>query len=140
MKSLKNLVVASIFAALACSGLHAQSVNLRATIPFDFHAGKTLLPAGEYLIHSDGPVVWLGAGDHSKPASAVMTIGAAASLDSHQQARVEFNRYGDEFFLSSIWNPSTAGGRQLIPTAREKELVAHGNVPARTAVAVYSTK
>src|ERR1700733_2963031 len=107
MKSLKNLVVASIFAALACSGLHAQSVNLRATIPFDFHAGKTLLPAGEYLIHSDGPVVWLGAGDHSKPASAVMTIGAAASLDSHQQARVEFNRYGDEFFLSSIWNPST---------------------------------
>jgi hypothetical protein len=140
MKSLKHLGVVAIFAALACSGLHAQSVNLRATIPFDFHAGKTLLPAGEYLIHGDGPVVWLGAGDNSKPAFALMTITAAAGLDSHQPARVEFNRYGDEFFLRTLWNPSTAGGRQLIPTPREKELVAQGHVPARTAVAVYSTK
>jgi hypothetical protein len=143
MKSLKHLVVVSIFAALACSGLHAQSVDLRATIPFDFHAGKTLLPAGDYLIHGDGPVVWLRAEDHSKPAFALMTIAAVAGMDQQARsrpARVEFNRYGDEFFLRTIWNPSTAGGRQLVPTAREKELVAHGNVPARTAVAVYSTK
>jgi hypothetical protein len=140
MKSLKQLVVVAIFAALACSGLHAQSVDLRATIPFDFHAGNKLLPAGEYEIHGEGPVVWLRAEDNGKPAFALMTIGAAAGLDSHQQARVEFNRYGNEFFLRTIWNPSIAGGRQLLPTAREKELVARGNVPARTAVAVYSTK
>jgi hypothetical protein len=140
MKSLKHLVAVSIFAALACSGLHAQSVDLRATIPFDFHAGKTLLPAGEYLIHGNGPVVWLRAEDHSTPAFALMTIGADSGIDRSRQARVDFNRYGNEYFLRTIWNPSTEGGRQLLPTAREKELVAHGSVPARTAVAVYSTK
>jgi hypothetical protein len=140
MKSLKHLVAVGFFGALACAGLDAQSLELRANIPFDFHAGNTLLPAGEYQIHAQGPVVWLRAEDNSKPAFALMTIGADGGIDRSRQARVEFNRYGNEFFLRTIWSPSTAGGRQLLPTSREKELVARGNVPARTAVAVYSTK
>ena len=140
MKSLKHLVLATISAALACAGLDAQSVDLRATIPFDFHAGKALLPAGEYQIHGNGPVVWFRAADNTRPAVALMTIGASAGIDRSRPARVEFNRYGSEYFLTTVWSSFTSDGRQLVPTSREKELVARGSVPSRTAVAVYSTK
>jgi hypothetical protein len=34
MKNLKQLVVLTIFAALACTALRAQNVVMRATIPF----------------------------------------------------------------------------------------------------------
>ncbi len=139
MKNLKQLVVVATFAALACAGLDAQSVDLRATIPFDFHAGNTLVPAGEYQVRGDGPVVWLLAEDNSRPAFALMTIGAA-SIDRTRQARLVFNRYGGEFFLKAIWGASTGDGRQLLPTSREKELAARGDVPAQTAVAIISTK
>ena len=37
-----------LLAALACSGLEAQT-RLEANIPFEFHLGKTTLPAGDYL-------------------------------------------------------------------------------------------
>jgi hypothetical protein len=47
MTNFKHFAGVVIFAALACTGLHAQSLNLRATIPFDFHAGDKLMPADE---------------------------------------------------------------------------------------------
>jgi hypothetical protein len=53
----KQFIAVTIFAALACAGLQAQSADLRATIPFNFHAGERLMPAGEYLIHEQGPIV-----------------------------------------------------------------------------------
>ncbi len=44
MKSLKQFVVVVAFAALSGIGLRAQTIDLRAAIPFDFHAGDRLLP------------------------------------------------------------------------------------------------
>src|SRR3984885_6438530 len=63
MKSLKQTVVVTIFAALACTALHAQSVRLQATIPFDFRAGDKLMPAGEYAIQEQGSITFLRAAD-----------------------------------------------------------------------------
>jgi hypothetical protein len=36
MKSLKQLFVLGCFAALACTGMHAQDTRMRAPIPFNF--------------------------------------------------------------------------------------------------------
>jgi hypothetical protein len=43
-------LLAGLILALLCVGLHAQAINLRASIPFAFHASDQLMPAGEYII------------------------------------------------------------------------------------------
>jgi|ERR1700722_3035088 hypothetical protein len=138
MKRLKQLVVLSTFAVLAGTGLHAQSVDVQATIPFDFHAGDRLMPAGEYVIHEQGPCVIFKNAD-GKASGAVMTFGVSGRGPA-QDARLEFNRYGDEYFLLAVWNSFTADGRQVPRTARQKELAKRGNAPVEAAVALARSK
>ena len=137
MTSRKQLVVVTIFAALACTGLHAQSPDMRATIPFDFHAGDRLMPAGEYVIHGEGPAVLLRGADGRSPGVIFLTIRTESRDLSN--TRLEFNRYGSEFFLSIIWNSLTQSGRQVLPTAREKELAKQA-APVPAAVTLASSK
>jgi|HubBroStandDraft_4_1064222.scaffolds.fasta_scaffold1303215_1 hypothetical protein len=138
MKNFKPLAVVAFFGALACAGLHAQTVDVRATIPFDFRAGDALMPAGEYLIHEQDSWILLRAADGGKPARILMTIGVVGG--DPKDARLDFKRYGSEYFLTELWVSSSLDGRQLLPTAREKELAKRGEVPARTAVTIASSK
>ena len=138
MKSLKQLATATIFAALACTGLHAQSFDMRATVPFDFHAGDRILPAGEYVIHEEGPWIWLRGADGGTPSPIMITI--ATSGREPQNARLDFNRYGSDYFLTKVWDPFSLDGRQLLQTAREKEIAKRGGVPARAVVNLASSK
>jgi hypothetical protein len=138
MESLKQLAVAAIFAALACAGLQAQNVDMRASIPFDFQAGDRLMPAGEYVIHESGPWVIFNHVD-GKATSALLTFGASGGGPA-QDARLDFKRYGSVYFVTAVWNSSTHDGRQVPRTAREKELAKRGNVPIPAEVTIVSTK
>ncbi len=133
MKSLKQLVVVVSFAALSGIGLRAQTIDLRATIPFDFHAGDRLLPAGEYQVHEDGGMIFLhgsGAGNQNQ---VLMTI-SATSRYVPRKARLDFNVYGNEYFLTEVWSSTTRDGRLTLPTARQKELAKRGDNPVQVAV------
>lgn len=41
-------IAVGLFAALACSGLQAQTL-MRANIPFEFRMGESAFPAGDYV-------------------------------------------------------------------------------------------
>jgi len=138
MKNFKLFAAVAFLGALACAGLHAQVVDARAIIPFDFHAGDALMPAGEYQIHQQDSWVFLRLADGGKPARILMTIGVAGR--DPKDARLDFSRYGSEYFLSELWLSSSLDGRQLRPTTREKELAKRGEVPAPTAVTIASSK
>ena len=48
---MKRLILAAgLFAATLTASLHAQTMNMQASIPFDFQIGSTVLPSGEYSI------------------------------------------------------------------------------------------
>ena len=138
MKSMKQLVVVAIFAALACTALHAQSADLRATIPFDFHAAGKLMPAGEYVIHEQGMLVVLREADSGRLAPILMTIGVVSS--NPREAGLDFSHYGNEYFLKAIWSPVSGYGRQFLQTAREREVAKRGIVPVQAEVTLASTK
>jgi len=139
MKSLKQLAALAVFAALGCTSMHAQNTGMRATIPFDFHAGSTLLPAGQYLVQEQGAFVILRAAEDGKPAAALITNGAIGA-DSSRGARLEFHRYGNVYFLNAIWSPFSRDGRQVPPTAGEKELAKNGGSRAQPVVVLASKK
>jgi hypothetical protein len=139
MKSLKQFVVVVTFAALASIGLRAQTIDLRAAIPFDFHAGNRLMPAGEYQIHEDGGMVFLHGVANGGLNQVLMTIGAT-KREAPRHARLDFNVYGNEYFLAEVWSSTSPDGRVTIPPARQKELAKLGDTPAQVAVNLASGK
>jgi len=134
MKSLKQWFVLTVFSALACSGLNAQIVNMSAHIPFDFHAGDKVMPAGEYQIHGEGQWFTLRSLKDRKALTTVVTQ-SAGSEQANRAASLDFTRLGDTHFLTTIWNGYSADGRQLAAPAIEKELGKNAK-PSRVTIAV----
>jgi len=135
MTNLKQIIVVSIFAALASGGLHAQSsLDLRATVPFAFRAGNTLIPAGEYMIHEESGLVRLRAEGDGHPMSTLVTF-ATSKHDASGDSRLVFDHYGNEYFLTTIWDAFSDTGRGLPKTSRQKEL-AERNGPVQPVVVV----
>ena len=109
-----------LFAALACSGLQAETV-MRANIPFEFHMGKTFLPAGDYQFRYASHVLTVQA-EGGRAIALSLTYEEWRSK-APETPVVEFHRYGDLYFLSNIWTPDSREGAAVPKTAREKELL-----------------
>jgi len=124
-----------LLAAVACSGLHAQNTNVRASIPFDFQIGETRMPAGDYQFrHEHG---WLAVQDQS---GSHVTVAITTAVDRPttptNKAVLQFNRYGQVYFLANIWKDDSDTGRSLSTSAREKELAIHVGPVQTTTVAL----
>ena len=117
MKQLQFAV--GLLATVASCSLYAQIMNARANIPFEFRVGEKLMPAGEYWIqHANG---WLGlqeTGGH-RATAAILTY--ATDLKSEKPV-IQFNRYGDAYFLGKLSMPGSDTGRAVPKTPRETEL------------------
>lgn len=139
MTSLKQLIVVASFATLPFTGLDAQTVELRANIPFDFHVGNKLLPAGEYVIQEQGSMVSVRSADGQGPGSTLFTYETTAG-GRPGPARLDFDDYGSEYFLSEIWNPYNPEARAVPKTARQRELAGRFHVPVKATVLLASSK
>jgi hypothetical protein len=123
-----------LLATAASWSLYAQTLDARASIPFEFRVGEKLMPAGEYLIHHAAGVLTLqgSAGSHT----AAVAITYATDKQS-EKPLVQFNRYGDDYFLGMISIPGSVSARAVLKTPREKELARRIN-PGQTTVAFDS--
>jgi hypothetical protein len=114
------LAVSGLVFGLAAS-LSAQTLRLNASIPFEFVAGLSTLPAGEYQLDSlstPGVVrVW---SDDSHTASLVMSRPVVEPLDKRiGEPKLIFHRYGNQYFLAQIWSGYGSAGR-VIPVSKEE--------------------
>jgi len=102
----------------------AQTVHVRANIPFNFAVGNKTLPAGTYDVgtidHRDGKILLLQARDGN--ASMMVGSNAAENLKPADKTKLVFNQYGNRYFLSQIWVAGETRGHQLPKTSREKEM------------------
>jgi hypothetical protein len=128
------LTALTLFAVLMVPTTQAQSI-LKAEIPFDFAVGNKWLPAGEYQVKPHSQGVMLIQSQDKRSSALAMTIGVTAGKTS-DVGKLVFNRYGEQYFLSKIWAPSSDTGRELTKSRLEREVAAHSGVkPAVTAVA-----
>lgn len=111
--------------ALFAATVNAQTITypVVANVPFDFQVGNKKLPAGEYLVQTpQSSVVRISTLDKSE---SVMTLVQAAERGSAASgAKLIFNRYGDDHFLSQIWTAGSNRGVQLQQSRREQEMAA----------------
>ena len=115
------LTALTLVAWLMVPATQAQSIMLKADIPFDFVVGEKRLPSGEYHVKS----LYQGAteirSNDARSTAIILTTGIQAGKIS-DVGKLVFNRYGDNYFLSRIWEPSSITGRQLPKSRLEREV------------------
>lgn len=119
-----NLAIATLLVA-AFSSVQAQSDRLiTANVPFNFIIKDRALPAGEYVF----ALVQVGGSDAVKIQSADGHITAfvparsARTKGSHQEPKLIFNRYADEYFLSSVYGIEESSFQNLATPINEWRL------------------
>ena len=100
----------------------AQTVHVRANIPFNFAVGSKTLPAGTYDVgtieNGDSKMLLLQARDGSS--SMIVGSNAAEHLKPADETKLVFTQYGSRYFLSEIWVNGNRRGRQLPKTSRRE--------------------
>src|SRR5690242_11687539 len=133
---MKALIVALLWVSAALVGLsvQAQQINLRANIPFDFRAGGLVMPAGEYSLRTVNGFLVLQNAAHPRIASMLFTNGMDRPKPPATSS-LEFNRYGDTYFLDQVWMMAESRGLAVIPARSEKEFAKrYGGLVQRAAV------
>jgi len=116
------LAIVGIAVMLVANPASADSgTELRASIPFDFTVGKTLMPAGQYTVRTDhigSGVLCIEARDGGRPVM-IMTNTAYAAHSKNESSLV-FQRYGNQYFLNEI--VSSASGLSVeLPTSKAEK-------------------
>ncbi len=110
---------------LVVAGASAQSVNVKANVPFDFIVDNATLPAGTYSIQSindaNGSPTLVIRGETVKTGRLVSS-NQAEKLNPAATSHLLFHRYGDTYFLAQIWMQGEQHGRELRMTRREAEI------------------
>lgn len=96
--------------------------KLEADVPFQFHVGKTTLPAGRYTIHelegSELTVMQISSADGKL--SVLFDIESAQAKIKPEKSELIFNKYGDRYFLSEMFDEGNVDGSRLFTSRDEK--------------------
>jgi hypothetical protein len=122
---------------LATASAYAQSIRLKANVPFNFVVTGGTLLGGEYTIRSEktDPEHELSInarGQSSRVFLAVPCLSLEGGRPSYQ-SKLVFDRYGDQYFLSEVWVKGKSVGERL-PKARREVEMAKNNTPQQTVI------
>ena len=126
---------------LVVSGVQAQETRVKANIPFDFVVGNQVLPAGEYMVASEGSTnqaIVIRSND-SKTAILSLTNSCSSSKPS-DTSKLVFHRLAGRYFLSQVWAEGNSGGRQLPQSRIEVQLAKNNNARDEVALAASLTR
>jgi|SRR5215813_3761189 len=121
-KQLSSIVtVLSLLIAMTGVGFAQTPVAISVDIPFDFTVGNKPLPAGKYTIRRlNGPdTMFIRNSDTAT--SAPFLVHGGETVNGYAPCQVSFNRYGDKYYLSQIWDGSDNTGRKLLKSKSERE-------------------
>ena len=133
-----SLLLLPVFAFTIFAGKASAQIDgdLDAEIPFQFHVGTRELPAGKYRIHvlDEGSrrVMEITSTDGST--SALFQVQESDVKSAPAQSELIFNKYGDNYFLSKLYDEGDPSGSELIESRYEKRIskgavVAQEHVP-----------
>ncbi len=102
----------------------AQTIRLKADVPFEFIVNGSTLPPGQYTIQSfgvaDGKTLLVRNADKNE--SATVNSINVESRESAPATKLIFHRYGNRYFLSQVWIAGNERGNELPKSHRESEL------------------
>ena len=78
--------------------------------------------AGTYVVHQNDGVLTVRQPGASGRTISLMTMPVPRA-DANQTGLLEFNRYGDTYFLESVWSPLDSKGSVLPKSSAERTMV-----------------
>jgi hypothetical protein len=138
---MKRLITAAFCAALTAPFMTAQDQKIEANVPFEFHVCNRLLPHGSYAIRNNGVAIVVDKANSGRGICLVLSH-AAGDVSSRHEARLVFDRIGNEYFLRDVYYGYQTTGQELPVSSREKELIAKapGKVYAEETILAASRK
>ena len=133
------LTALTLVAWLMVPATHAQSIMLRADVPFNFVVGDKQLPSGEYHVKQLQSGVVQVQGKVTRLSATVLTFGTQARQLSGV-GKLVFNRYGDQYFLSRIWVGSSGMGHELRKSRLEREVAVNFALGQTTVAAIPDSR
>ena len=118
----KQLFVLLGLGLLVGMSAYAQTVNLKADVPFNFIIRGATLPAGEYTIKGLGDGSVIAVRGPNPKANTIVRSQRCASINAVKRSKLVFHRYGDRYFLAQLWVDGSGSGRQLPKSPREMEV------------------
>jgi len=121
-----SLLIAVLFALMVCPNKASAQIigNLEVNIPFQFHAGNTKLPAGNYIIHmldnSDLTIMEITSADGS--ISALFEVQDAEANSTPAKSELIFNKYGNRYFLAKVFDEGNPSGSEVSKSSYEKKI------------------
>jgi hypothetical protein len=125
-RALGIISILVLFAALVAnqSARAASSSTVVFNVPFDFVAAGKTLPAGEYIVVrstlSSNDILSLKRIDNNEGVYVLTSTVRANEIQN--DAKLVFNHYGDQYFLSEFWTSGEESGRKVIKSEKEKTL------------------
>jgi hypothetical protein len=118
---------------------HAQiTEELEVNIPFQFYAANVKLPAGKYVVHtlndSDLKVMEITAADGST--SALFGVEDAEANAAPRKSELIFNKYGNRYFLTRIFDEGNPDGSR-VPQSQYEKRVSQAAAEAQEHVPAY---
>lgn len=125
------------------SEAHAQIIGaLEVDVPFQFHAGNAKLPPGRYIIRpmddSDLTVMEISSADGS--ISALFDVEDAQANSTPAKSELIFNKYGDNYFLSKLFDEGNPEGSKVVPKSRYEKKMGTGAAEAAHVPAHHRTQ
>jgi hypothetical protein len=134
------LAIALSLPLLLSAAAQAQTTQLKVTVPFEFIAGDTVLPAGDYDVQSTGPWGGKALSIHNVTSNAgtFLLSNSCQLAKTSDSNKLVFYRYGQKYFLAEVWTVNTLIGRKMPLDQRQTELAR--NPPKSEVVLMASGK
>ena len=118
---MKLTFVTSVVAIALAAQVAPAQTKMIANVPFEFKAGDTRLPAGEYMIAKAHNSI-LVLRNMSTQQSIVQVGSPQSSVTAPEKGKLVFNRRGDAYFLHQVWAVGESNGCALKTSKREAEM------------------
>jgi hypothetical protein len=135
MKNLRSVLFALTVLLLATAA-HAQTTNVKATVPFDFVVGDHAYSAGEYTLKSlslSSPAIRIDNADESE--KGITLANTCRKLNPAEGTILVFQRLGDNYFLYQIWTAGNTEGREFKMSKEQVQLAKNDSKPELVIVA-----
>lgn len=116
----RHLLTLSLVLASTCllgSGMQAQQLRDHFKVPFAFHVGQAVLPAGDYVVQTGLSYQML----QNIETGHRIFAGWAPTMTGEAKARLIFHKTGDSYFLKELWN-NQGTGSSAPASKQEREL------------------
>lgn len=127
----KPFQLLSLFIALAFAlsihpaKAHAQIIGeLEVNIPFQFYAGNVKLPAGKYVLHmiDNADLKIMEISNANGSTSALFEVEDAEANSDPRKSELIFNKYGNRYFLTRIFDEGEPDGSGVPESQYEKRV------------------